>query len=127
MTAKTNRGGGGLIATGAMRQWRPWLKKRKLTVRCGKEYEALPGGVKHVALRARVLKYIHNVLVLDDNSNALNRANRTGVPAEVAARTPALISLAAKGCGERPADHVWCRVDLRVHRMITCLKKGADM
>ncbi|CAN0591994.1 unnamed protein product, partial [Laminaria digitata] len=65
---------------------------------------AVPGGVKHVGLRARTLHETGNWLVLTDCSNAFNTVKRTAVLEEVANCVPALTPLVAKCYGTRPAD-----------------------
>ena len=80
---------------------------------------AVPGGVEHVSLRARILHEIGNWLVLADCSIAFNAIRRTAVLAEVVNFVPVLIPLAAKCCGTRPTD-VFFRMDSGETRTIAC-------
>ena len=54
---------------------------------------AVPGGVGHVGLRARMLHETGNWLILTDCSNAFNAVKRTAVLEEVANCVPALTPL----------------------------------
>ena len=83
-----------LITAGAMRQWRPRLEEANREVR--QFGVAVPGGMEHVGLRARMLHETGNWLVLTDCSNAFNTVKRTAVLEEVAKCVPALTPLVAK-------------------------------
>ena len=80
---------------------------------------AVPGGVEHVGLRARMLHETGNWLVLTDCSNAFNTVKRKAVLAEAANCVPALTPFVAKCYGTRPAD-VFFRMDSGDSRTITC-------
>ena len=91
-----------VITAGAMQQWRPRLEEVNREVR--QFGVAVPGGVEHTCLRARMLHEIGNCIVLTDCSNVFNTVKRTVVLAEVINGVPALTPLVAKCYGTRPAD-----------------------
>ena len=82
-----------------MRQWRPRSEEVNREVR--QFGVAVPGGVEHVGLRARMLHETGDWLVLTDCSNAFNAVKRTAVLEEMAKCIPALKPLVAK-CLDHP-------------------------
>ena len=105
------------ITAAVMRQWRLRLEEVSRDVRHSRV--AVPGGVEHVSLRARMLHETGNWLVLTDFSNPFNTVRRTAVLAQVAHCVPAFTPLVPKCYGRRPVD-VFFRMDSRETRMITC-------
>ena len=83
-----------LITAGAMRQWRPVLEEGNREVR--QFGVALPDGVEHLRLRARMLHETGKWLVFTDCSNAFNTVKRKEVLAEAANCVPALTPFVAK-------------------------------
>ena len=79
---------------------------------------AIPGGVEHVGLRARMRHETRNWLVLTDCFNT-STVTRTVVLEEVANCVPAFTPLVAKCCGTRPVD-VFSRMDSGGTRTIVC-------
>ena len=83
-----------LIAAGTMQQWRPRLEEANREAR--QFGVGVRGGVKQVALRARVHHEARNWLILTDCSNAFNTVKRTAMVAEAATFVPALNTVRGK-------------------------------
>ena len=80
---------------------------------------AVPGGVEHVGLRARMLHETGNWLVLTDCSNAFSIVKRTPVLEDVVNCVPTLTPSVAKCYRTRPADLSF-RMDSGETRTIAC-------
>ena len=80
---------------------------------------AVPGGVKHVGLKAPTIHETGNWLVITDCSNAFDTVKGTAALAEVINCVPALTPFVAKCYGIRPAD-VFFRMDSGETRTVSC-------
>ena len=80
---------------------------------------AVPGGVEHVGLRAKMPHETGDWLVVTDCFNAFNNGERKDVLAEAANCVPALTPSVAKCYGTRPAD-IFFRMDSGEARTIAC-------
>ena len=83
-----------LIAAGTMRQWRPRLEEANRKAR--QFGVGVRGGVKQVALCARVRHEAKNWLIVTDCSNAFNTVKQTAMLAEESTCVPARTPFVAK-------------------------------
>lgn len=80
---------------------------------------AVPGGMEHVGLRARMLHESRNWSDITDFFNAFNTVTITAALLEVTSCVPALTPLVAKCYGTGPAD-VFFRIDSKEARTVAC-------